>query len=504
MPWVINIATNYLRFAASMVAVFFMTPYVIGKLGLEQFGLWSLIYSLVGLFGLMDFGLATAAVKYVAEATGTNNQQGRNQTLATLLLIYVVIAVLCMTLVMVLATPVSSSFELADDQQQMFAPVLWLLGLAVSLNFPASLFKASMSGAGRMHIVNIFDLVMVLVNVSLTFVLLEAGYGMMGLAISTAVTLLGTSVAMIPLAYRLIPGFSVHWGLVSRQRIRPLLSFSMCAFMANIALLVTLRLDPIAIKMFLPLSAVALYAIAAKISEYVFLLNKQFSNALMPLVSQLHGRGDSASIGKLMLDGTRLLLAFALPAIGLLFYYATEFIELWLGSEFAASAYLLRILLVALLPATLQLNAANVLGMTGQHRFLAHCMLGSALLNILASIAGVAIFGLQGAAFGTLLAVLVIEAGLILPRAYAFIGVSATHFLRQTLVPALPALVPMYSLAWLLDRYLGTDNLGILIFKLLLCALVYLATFAITALTPTERAVIASRLPLQIGTRRSA
>ena len=146
MQWVINIATNYLRFAASMIAVFCMTPYVIGKLGLEMFGLWSLIYSVIGLFGLMDFGLATAAVKYVAEATGSKDEEGRNQTLATLLLIYLVIGLLCMALVLVLAGPISLSFKLGPDQQQQFGPVLWLLGLAVSLNFPASLFKASMSG----------------------------------------------------------------------------------------------------------------------------------------------------------------------------------------------------------------------------------------------------------------------------------------------------------------------------------------------------------------------
>jgi hypothetical protein len=33
MQWVINIGTNYLRFFASMVAVFFMTPYVIENFG---------------------------------------------------------------------------------------------------------------------------------------------------------------------------------------------------------------------------------------------------------------------------------------------------------------------------------------------------------------------------------------------------------------------------------------------------------------------------------------
>ena len=46
--------------------------YIIGQLGMETFGLWSLIFAVIGIFGLMDFGFATAAVKTVAEATGAN------------------------------------------------------------------------------------------------------------------------------------------------------------------------------------------------------------------------------------------------------------------------------------------------------------------------------------------------------------------------------------------------------------------------------------------------
>jgi O-antigen/teichoic acid export membrane protein len=494
MQWVINIGTNYLRFFASMVAVFFMTPYVIDKLGVEQFGLWTLIYSLAGLFGLMDFGFATAAVKYVAEATGANDIDARNSTLATLLLIYLAIGGACLALVLLLAGPSSGWFELETGQRELFKPVLWLLGLAVALNFPASLFKACMSGAGRMDIVNAFDLLMVLVNVSLTYLLLEAGLGMTGLALSTAITLIGTSLAMIPLAYRILPGFSVSWRLASRAQIKPLLSFSSYAFLANIALLISLRLDPVVIKLFMPLSAIALYAIAVKISEYVYLLNKQFSNALMPLISQLHGSGDGNSIRRIMVDGTRLLLAVALPGIALLYHYAAALIQLWLGPDFADSAPLLRILLLALLPVMLQLNAANVLGMTGQHRFLARCMLGSALLNVIISMIGVALIGLPGAAIGTLISVLAVEFTLVLPTACRHIDSTVPQFLRQTVLPALPALLPMAATIWLLEQITPSPNLGLLALHMLLGGLVYLLAFSATGLTRAERSWLVTKL----------
>jgi O-antigen/teichoic acid export membrane protein len=476
MHWILNIATSYLRFAVSMVVVFLMTPYIIGQLGMDTFGLWSLIFAVIGIFGLMDFGFATAAVKTVAEATGAGDENGRNRALASLLMLYTLIGLLSLVLVMTLAVPAAGWFDLTESQHGLFLPVIWILGLAVSLNFPASLFKAALSGAGRMHIVNAVELVMVLINAGLVYLLLEAGHGITGLAISTALTMVGTSLALIPLAYRLLPGFSLHWRLMSLENIRPLLSFSVYAFMANVAVLVTLRLDPVVIKLFLPLSAVALYAVAARVSEYTFLLNKQFSNALMPLVSQLHGRGDRDAIRRIMTDG------------------APEFIQLWLGAEFAGSADLLRILLLALIPVTLQLNAANILGMTGQHRYQAIAMLISAALNLLLSMALIAAFGLPGAALGTLAAVLLVEAAFILPRACRHSGVSATAFLGTVVWPSLPALLPMLGVAAALDQWLATDSLGLLCFKVAVCGLVYLTGFFFTGLSRTERTLLLGKL----------
>jgi len=492
--WILNIATNYLRFAVGMVVVFLMTPYIIGQIGMETFGLWSLVFAVVGIFGLLDFGFATAAVKTVAEATGAGDVEGRNRTLATLLMLYTFIGLVSLALVLTVRARAAGWFDLSEHQQGLFMPVAWMLGLAVSLNFPASLFKAALSGAGRMHVVNAIELVMALLNAGLVYVLLEAGLGITGLALSTALTMVGTPLALIPLAYRLLPGFSLHWRQISVRNIRPLLSFSIYAFMANVAVLVTLRHDPVVIKMFLPLSAVALYAVAAKVAEYTFLLNKQFSNALMPLVSQLHGRGDAAAIRRVMTDGTRLLLALALPAIGLLYYYAPEFIGLWLGAEFSESAGLLRILLLALVPATLQLNAANILGMTGQHRFLAVGMMVSAALNLLFSIALIAMFGIRGAALGTLAAVLIVEAAFILPRACHHSGVSATEFLGKVVWPALPALLPMLVTALALDHWLATDSLALLCFKVALCGFVYLTGFVLTGLSGAERGLLAAKV----------
>ena len=493
MRWVLNIASNYLRVIVGIAVMFFLIPFMVSRLGVDMFGLWSLIFAVVGLFGLMDLGFATAAMKYVAELTASGDHAGRNEVLATLLVVYGVLGAICLVLVAILAGPASSWFALSPDQAQPFTLALWLIGTVVAINFPASLVKAILIGSGRMHLVNAIELIITLVNAALIVILLEAGLGLVGMAIATAATMLLGPIVMLPLAIRLTPGLSASPRLFSRSRVRELLGFSVYFFIANVAVLIILRIDPVVIKMFLALSAVAVYAVAAKIAEYTYLLNKQFSNALMPLVSQSKGAGDADTVRRILVDGTRFLLAIAVPFIALLFFYADAIVIRWMGPEFAEAVPLLRILLLAVLFSSVQLNAANVLGMTGQHRFVAFAMGGSAVLNLILSIILIQTLGLTGVALGTLLATLVAEFLFVVPRACRAQGLSLGDFLRRAIWPTLPALVPALGAAALMAYAQPPHNFGWIILEGSMAALLYYVAFYRTGLAAWERELVAAK-----------
>ena len=503
MRWVLNIASNYLRVIVGLAVMFFLIPFTVSRLGVDLFGLWSLIFAFVGIFGLLDLGFATAAMKYVAELTASGDHAGRNQVLSTLLVVYTVLGLICIALVAILAGPASGWFGLSPDKAAAFTSVLWLLGAVVAINFPASLIKAILIGSGRMHLVNGVELGTTLVNAALIVILLEAGLGLMGMAIATAVTMLLGPAIMLPLTIRLTPGLSVSPRLFSRARVRELLGFSVYFFIANVAVLVILRMDPVVIKSFLPLTAVAVYAVGAKIAEYTYLLNKQFSNALMPLVSQSKGAGDTATVRRILVDGTRFLLAIAVPFVTLLLFYSEPFVLLWMGEEFAESIPLLRVLLIAMLFACVQLNAANVLGMTGKHRFVAFAMGGSALFNLALSLILIQFFGLIGVALGTLIATFLIEFALVVPRACRDQGLILSGFIAKAIWPVLPPLVPALGTAWLLSGWQPITGFGWIFLEGGASALVYFAAFYWSGLAPAERTLIAGKLGTLLNRARA-
>ncbi|MCB1734793.1 MAG: oligosaccharide flippase family protein [Gammaproteobacteria bacterium] len=498
MRWILNIATSYLKFLINIVVVFFMTPYIVKMIGIDAFGLWSLIFAVIGIFGLMDMGFATAGVKYVAETVGSGDTERRNRILGTLFGVYSMIGIVAILAVAITVGPASGWFDLDAEHQTEFGNLVWWLGIALALSFPLSVFKSALTAAGRMDLVNGISLFLVLSQAALTVVLLEMGWGLQALAVAAAVNMVGQSLLLVPFAYRYIPGFSVAPSLYTPKLVRELLSFSVYAFIANIAVLIILRIDPVVIKLFLPLSAVAVYAIASRVAEYTYLLNKQFSNALMPLVSQSHGAGDAETVRRVLIDGTRFLMGVAIPFIGLLFFYTPEIIDLWMGPDFAEAAPLLRILLMAALFSTVQLNAANVLGMTGHHKLVAGSMALSALLNLGLSIVLIQIVALPGVAFATLLAAFIVEMGVIVPKACATKGVRYWDFVRDGVLPAIPAAVPMFAIAYGLATWIAPIGLGNVSWQGAIAGLAYLLVFLFTGVRADER----TRVFNKIGARR--
>src|SRR5215813_1056884 len=61
-----GVATNWTALVVSLGVAFFLSPFVVLKLGNSTYGVWTLINSLVSYMGLLDFGLRGAVTRFVS------------------------------------------------------------------------------------------------------------------------------------------------------------------------------------------------------------------------------------------------------------------------------------------------------------------------------------------------------------------------------------------------------------------------------------------------------
>ena len=282
---------------------------------------------------MLDLGFSTAAVKYVAECAGNGKHEARNEALSTLLLVYILLGGVVLILVLAAIPAGIHWFGLEAGNAERFRTIVTITGVAQGIALPLSIFRSALVGQGRYDVVNSFDIGIIVFNIILVITLLTSGLGLPGLALANASIVLAGPLALVPMAYKKIPGLALSIKRIRLARLREAAPLAVWFMLANIALIITLRSDALLIKIYLPLTAVAAFAIAAKISESSYLLNKQFSNALMPLISSSRGAGDTATVRAILQDGTRYLAAVSAPVLGLLFFHAERVIDLWVGPE---------------------------------------------------------------------------------------------------------------------------------------------------------------------------
>lgn len=501
MRWLINILSNYLRFVVNMGVVFVMTPYIISVIGTERFGLWSLIFALVAMFGLLDAGFATTAVKKVAELWASQKKTELSTSLGTLMIVYLGLGLVCLLLIWSVAPFIAQTYELSSDKAQDFILALRGLGVVVALSFPLSLFRAILIGTGKQSWVNLTDLCFALLNAVGMYAALNQGWGLTGLALSTGLAMLGSFLIFIPASRLAQPDIRIKLGAFDLSELRELASFSIYVFVANTAMLIIFRIDPVIIAKLLTLEAVAVYAIAAKLAEYAYLLNKQFSNALMPLISQSNGLEQASLVAQVMTDGTRYLLAIAAPFLLLVAIFAPTFIELWVGASFAASGTIARLLMLGVFVSAILLLPTNVLSLSGSHRLVAGSMAIVAAINLVLSLVFIQYWGLIGAALGTVIATLIVETCVLLPRACRHIGLAPITFLRQTLGPQLLPSAVAAVLSYLLMLQINIDSLFLLLSLCCVVGLVSMLVFYFTGTRPAERAWFAAELNKRVPKR---
>jgi O-antigen/teichoic acid export membrane protein len=342
-----------------MVVQFALTPYIIHRIGEKDFGLWTLTFSVVGFLGLMDGGLSTSSVKFVAECRGSGDIQRRNRIVSSLATAYLALAGLSVVVVAVLSFIYNRVFGILPEQEARALTVLWLIAArSVILALPLGLFYGILFGEKRLPLIYLVQSVATVFYAVAVYIGLNNGGGVVTLGWLNLAAMLVEYLAYAFLAYRFVPDLHIHPHRADWKTMKEVAGFSAAQLLVNVAALVRLRTDPILVKLLLSMSSVALYGVALRIAESVFLLLKQGINVLAPTVAEHHGARDTHHIRQVLFQASRAVLGLAIILCVPLCLLANDIVTIWVGPTFAPAGPVLVILLVAMLLAIPRVSAS--------------------------------------------------------------------------------------------------------------------------------------------------
>src|SRR6516165_8070745 len=144
-----NVGSSWFSLGANIVVGIFLSPFILHHLGDTAFGIWVLLFSVTGYYGLFDLGIRSSVVRYVSTYKAVDDAEGLARLINTSLATYVAIGTVTMLLTVLGSSFVDRLFHIPTEFLTSARWLFLMVGASVSLGFPAGVFGGILEGLQR-------------------------------------------------------------------------------------------------------------------------------------------------------------------------------------------------------------------------------------------------------------------------------------------------------------------------------------------------------------------
>ena len=396
-----NVGSSWFSLGANIVVGIFLSPFILHHLGDTAFGIWVLLFSVTGYYGLFDLGIRSSVVRYVSTYKAVDDAEGLARLINTSLATYVAIGTVTMLLTVLGSSFVDRLFHIPTEFLTSARWLFLMVGASVSLGFPAGVFGGILEGLQRFDYVNITNLAATFLRAILIVIALTHGYGLLMVAfITVALPLLSSVVRAIVVTHLISLRFG--WKYVDRGSLRAIAHYSSVSFVLMIAYKLRFKTDEIVIGAMMPVAAITYFSIGGRLVDYASDVVASFAQIFVPMSGESDARGEKYRLRRIFVAGNRACAFIIFPITAALIILGKSVIEAWVGRKYVALSY--PVLLALLIPSTfflVQAASPRILYGMAKHQTLAWITAMESIANLILSIVLIRPLGIFGDALGT-------------------------------------------------------------------------------------------------------
>ncbi|GEP50373.1 teichoic acid transporter [Flavobacterium noncentrifugens] len=315
-----------------------LTPFMISKLGDSEYGLYTLIGSLIGYISVLDFGLNNTIIRFVAKYRAKQDRKSEENFLATSMLIYGVIAGIILIAGVALYMNIESVFEKLTAEELAKAKIMFaILILNLAITLPGGAFGAVCSAYEHFIFPRAVNIIKYVSRSMMIIGLLLYG------GKSVSIVILDTVINIIVIAidfYYVIKVLKVRFHLhhFNKPLIREIFSYSVWIFIFAIVGQFQWRAGQIILGVVSGTTAVAIYGVGIMLGTYYGAFSTAISGVFLPRATQMAVLDASRDeLTSMMIRIGRFSLITLLMILGGFLLYGRQFVHLWIGDTYKNS-----------------------------------------------------------------------------------------------------------------------------------------------------------------------
>jgi len=319
----------------AILATFLAMPIMIKYMGVEQFGVWATMLTLITWVMLFDLGIGNGLKNKVSESLAQDLPHDAAGYITTAYGLIGVVSFLLFTVFLIASMwiPWQSVFNTQSISEITLKNSVITLSFFIFFNFWISLVNQVYHGLQKSSMVVLGQFIsnaLALLFVFILFKFTESSILLMvwayGLALVSANVLL--SINVFKTHKELKPNFD----LFDKQKISPLLSLGVKFFIIQLAVLVIFMTDKIIITQVLGPEYVTPYEVLFKLFSVITIVHSIILAPLWPAYSDAYARGDFDWIRMAMTKQLKIALVLIAGAFVLVLIGPT-IVQIWIGGD---------------------------------------------------------------------------------------------------------------------------------------------------------------------------
>ena len=486
-----GVVLNYVVIILNTVVGLLYTPYMLRMMGQSEYGLYSLVASVIAYLTVLDLGFGNAIVRYTAKFRAEKKTEEQYEMFGMFLLLYLVIGIIAFGIGLGLYFNVGTLFGNTMTAVELDRARIMMLLLVANLafTFPMSIWGSIIQAYEDFVFQKSLNIFRIILNTAVMICLLHFGYKAVAMVVvQTIFNVLTLVVNFIycrrKLNIHIYFRFKhFHWGFLKEVAI-----YSFWIFLNAIMDRVYWSTGQFVLGAMVGTAAVAVFAIAIQLEGMYMQFSTAISSVFLPKVTAMVATNRSRKeISDLFIRTGRIqyiVLAYILSGF---IIFGRQFIELWAGADYS-DAYIISLLFFIPLTVPLIQNLGiTILQARNEMKFRSVLYIIIALVSLAMQIVLTRFFGGIGCAMGVSGA-LVVGQILIMNVYYRRRqDLDIKTFWKEISKMSIIPIVLIFSSMLVIRHFFALDSWGKLILGIAAFSLVYIPLFFRFSMTDDER-----------------
>jgi O-antigen/teichoic acid export membrane protein len=454
---------GYSRFAIAIVVGLALVPFTLRHLGAQMYGYWLASGELLAYASLTEMGVLVTLPWLVAQADGQGDRERIRALLTTGGAAALLSASACLALSLVLWFVLPTILHLpAGQRSAVTGPVLVMALLGVAAH-PLRVFTGTLTGMQDVRFIGIADLGVMVLNPTITVLLLLNGYGLYALAFGSAVPQVLAGLVSLLRVGAIAPDLLRSWRRPRWSEIRLLFTEGTGAWIGGWGWRLFSASDGLVLASMGRPTAVAALAFTNKLAQALTQLSWVPCDSGLPGLAHLAGEHPGPRLRQAVVVMVRVYLALAGSVACVVLAVNPAFVRGWVGLNFFAGSNANLLIAGLVIAMTFGHALAVVSSVLGQRMQLGVATLIAGATHVALAFGLGLRFGIVGILMAGMLSHGLVFAALAWRPFGKATGMPETAVLSEILRPWLFRLVPLLALALVIQRLIGTPPLPVTI-----------------------------------------